>query len=33
MEGITVTGRSGHSSNPAFGNNALDGMTRILTGS
>lgn len=30
MEAIRVLGRSGHSSNPAFGVNALDGMTRVL---
>jgi len=26
MERLTLTGRSGHSSNPAYGNNALEGM-------
>lgn len=30
MEAITVTGHSGHSSNPALGRNALDGMQRVL---
>jgi acetylornithine deacetylase len=30
MERIRVVGQSGHSSNPAFGNSALDGMTKIL---
>ncbi|WP_456404905.1 acetylornithine deacetylase, partial [Thiolapillus sp.] len=30
MECIRVTGRSGHSSNPALGNNALDGMSLVL---
>ncbi len=30
MESIRVLGRSGHSSNPAFGVNALDGMARVL---
>jgi acetylornithine deacetylase len=30
MERIRVIGQSGHSSNPAFGNSALDGMTKIL---
>lgn len=31
MEAITVTGRSGHSSNPALGNSALEAMTVVLT--
>jgi acetylornithine deacetylase len=30
MERIRVIGQSGHSSNPAYGNSALDGMTKIL---
>lgn len=30
MESLTVTGRSGHSSNPQMGRNAIDGMTRVL---
>jgi acetylornithine deacetylase len=30
MERIKVIGRSGHSSNPAYGNNALDGMSKVL---
>jgi acetylornithine deacetylase len=30
LERITVVGRSGHSSNPKLGNNALDGMTHIM---
>ena len=30
MECIRVTGRSGHSSNPALGNNALEGMSLVL---
>jgi acetylornithine deacetylase len=30
MEAIRVIGRSGHSSDPALGVNALDGMTRVL---
>ncbi|KPK60510.1 MAG: acetylornithine deacetylase [Gammaproteobacteria bacterium SG8_31] len=29
MEGIRITGRSGHSSNPALGRNALEGMLRV----
>ncbi len=29
MEGIRVTGRSGHSSNPALGRNALEGMMEV----
>jgi len=30
MEAVRVTGRSGHSSNPALGNNALEGMYQVL---
>jgi acetylornithine deacetylase len=30
MESITLTGQSGHSSNPQLGNNALDGMQLVL---
>lgn len=30
MEGIRLTGRSGHSSNPALGNNALEGMHKVI---
>jgi acetylornithine deacetylase len=30
MEAIRVTGRSGHSSDPALGNNALEGMYLVL---
>ncbi|HEC06488.1 MAG TPA: acetylornithine deacetylase [Thiolapillus brandeum] len=30
MECIRITGRSGHSSNPSLGNNALDGMSLVL---
>ncbi len=30
MEGIRVTGRSGHSSNPALGNSALEGMHKVI---
>lgn len=30
MESIRLTGRSGHSSNPALGNNAMDGMSQVL---
>lgn len=30
MERIKLTGRAGHSSNPAYGNNALDGMSKVL---
>lgn len=29
MEGIRITGRSGHSSNPALGRNALEGMLQV----
>ncbi len=31
MEAITVTGHSGHSSNPALGRNALEGMQRVMS--
>ena len=31
MESITLTGRAGHSSNPALGNNALEGMHKVMT--
>ncbi|HDK37903.1 MAG TPA: acetylornithine deacetylase [Thiolapillus brandeum] len=31
MECIRLTGQSGHSSNPTLGNNALDGMSLVLT--
>ena len=31
MEAVTVRGQSGHSSNPALGANALDGMYRVLS--
>jgi acetylornithine deacetylase len=30
MEGIRITGRSGHSSDPALGNNALEGMHKVI---
>lgn len=30
MEAVTVTGQSGHSSNPALGVNALEGMHRVI---
>ena len=30
MEGIRLTGKSGHSSNPALGNNAMEGMHQII---
>ena len=30
MESITLEGRSGHSSNPALGNNALDAMHKVI---
>lgn len=30
MEAIRVTGRSGHSSDPSLGNNALEGMYRVV---
>ncbi|HUH38840.1 MAG TPA: acetylornithine deacetylase [Spongiibacteraceae bacterium] len=30
MESVTVTGRSGHSSDPALGNNALEAMHEVL---
>jgi acetylornithine deacetylase len=32
MQAITVTGRSGHSSNPLLGNNAMDAMHEVMTG-
>ena len=32
MSRIVVRGHSGHSSNPALGNNAIDGMHRLITG-
>ena len=32
MKGITIKGRSGHSSNPRLGNNALDAMHEVMTG-
>ncbi len=31
MEAVRVTGRAGHSSDPALGRNALEGMTRVLS--
>lgn len=31
MESITLTGRAGHSSNPALGNSALEGMHRVMS--
>jgi acetylornithine deacetylase len=31
MNALTITGKSGHSSNPALGNNALDAMHDIMT--
>lgn len=31
MEAIRVTGRAGHSSNPALGNNALEGMHAVMS--
>jgi len=31
MEGIRLTGQSGHSSNPALGNNALEGMHTVIS--
>ncbi|MCR9105432.1 MAG: acetylornithine deacetylase [Gammaproteobacteria bacterium] len=31
MESVRVTGRSGHSSNPALGNNALEGMHAVIS--
>ncbi len=31
MEAVTVTGQSGHSSNPALGVNALEGMLRVMS--
>lgn len=30
MESIRITGRAGHSSNPALGTNALEGMQRVI---
>jgi acetylornithine deacetylase len=30
MEGIRLIGRAGHSSNPALGNNAIDGMHQVI---
>lgn len=30
MEAVLINGRSGHSSNPALGNNALDGMHEVM---
>lgn len=30
MESVTVTGRAGHSSNPALGNSALEGMHAVI---
>ncbi len=30
MESIIVHGRSGHSSNPSYGNNAMEGMHRVI---
>ena len=31
MEEVRLTGQSGHSSNPALGNNALDGMHQVIS--
>lgn len=31
MEAVRVTGRAGHSSNPALGNNALEGMHAVMS--
>jgi acetylornithine deacetylase len=31
MESIRVTGRAGHSSDPSLGNNALEGMHKVMT--
>lgn len=31
MHSVRLIGQAGHSSNPAYGNNALDGMYRVLT--
>jgi len=31
MEGIRLVGRAGHSSNPSLGNNAIDGMHRVIS--
>jgi acetylornithine deacetylase len=30
MQGVRVTGRAGHSSNPTLGNNALEGMHQVM---
>ncbi len=30
MESITITGRSGHSSNPAYGHNAMEAMMEVM---
>jgi acetylornithine deacetylase len=32
MEAVTVTGSSGHSSNPALGNNAMESMHSVISG-
>ncbi|WP_269618788.1 acetylornithine deacetylase [Zhongshania sp. BJYM1] len=32
MKGITIKGRSGHSSNPLLGNNAMDAMHEVMSG-
>ncbi len=31
MEGVTVTGKAGHSSNPDLGNNAMEVMHKVMT--
>jgi len=31
MDAIKITGRSGHSSNPALGNNAMEGMHKVMS--
>ena len=31
MEGVKIIGKSGHSSNPEYGNSALEGMYRVMT--
>ncbi|MDQ7014892.1 MAG: acetylornithine deacetylase [Gammaproteobacteria bacterium] len=31
MEGVRLIGQAGHSSNPAYGNSALEGMNRLMT--
>lgn len=31
MEGVTVTGKAGHSSDPALGNNAMEAMHQVIT--